>query len=404
MRKPVYFDAKEVISEANNWERETKAHHYVRAGEMVKPKTWRRSGLEKLVNEAIREFQQESGVRLPYNLEGSAPYVEYSRYWNHRNFQEVAIPVFRFYGWLKAASRFKLLIKFLQRNTSPNGMGSPCTVVDPFVVAKRHPSPGKLDCFLKSVRKRANQILKPYGLRVSWKSLAKVAEHGSTCRVGKAAIYAAGETVKEFCLKPFGELSGSPRKVLIKARGLKDLLLAPTEVARWAIDCVEGGEFNCFRDALNNNRLVRDNTDGVTLYLDPKTEKVIHGVKIVVGWSETYKYTQWLIIAGGRSFHCPCYNGWNERWAINEAFKSWGRQKELEKANEQLLAKLRPADRTILVYRKDSYAAGNCEAGTAVFAEENGFNGRVFVPAEWLLPHVGNPAVSRVLKRVASQL
>jgi hypothetical protein len=70
-----------------------------------------------------------------------------------------------------------------------------------------------------------------------------------------------------------------------------------------------------------------------------------------------------------------------QRFAIRVAQKAWAVQ-DLE--NNRVGVNL-PTDCTVLVFTQDSVTAGNCQAGTAAFAEKHGWKKRHFVPADWLV-------------------
>ncbi len=70
-----------------------------------------------------------------------------------------------------------------------------------------------------------------------------------------------------------------------------------------------------------------------------------------------------------------------QRFTTRFAEQAWRVQDAVLKAEGLEL----PTDRTILVWLEDSYAAGNCSAGTSAFAQANGWGGRKFVPLQWLL-------------------
>ncbi len=70
-----------------------------------------------------------------------------------------------------------------------------------------------------------------------------------------------------------------------------------------------------------------------------------------------------------------------QRYAIRLAAEAWATQDREAKANGLEL----PANVTVLACLADSYAAGNCERGTAAFMAANGWAHRRFVPVQWLL-------------------
>lgn len=405
MRRPNDFDRDDVAEQAANWRQETMEHYLSHPGQMIRPPSWRREGLETIANEAIKSFQENTGIRFPYNMNICAPYHGRSRYRNHRD-MEVAEKVFRFCGWLMAAVNFRN-IRFNLRHafSSGRGMNSPYTLLDPWAVAERFPSPGSLDRLIGKARFRANEILRPYGLRVSREAVCFAISSGSK-RVGKMAVNLAAMTISQYCQsgrewKYLGHLTGSSREILMKARGLRDSIRDSHIMTRWAIEMVEDGQFACIRDAVASGRLSADETDGVLLWVDSATHTALHGVTAVKGWS-THGNKYWLVKAGGRSYHS---DGWQEaREAVRNTLWAWRRQRQLERHEKKILDSLQPDDREILIWREDSYASGNCEPGTRAFANRSGWTNREFVPAAWLIKHhLGNPAVQRTLQYVAKK-
>jgi hypothetical protein len=416
MRKPNYVSEKEIQAESFNWRKETMAYYMANA---VGRKSWDRKGLHALVESAVDYFVAKTGFKeMPHNFATHGPYVGYN--WEKKQYEnlEIVEEVARFIGWLKKAAEIPELIWVIKNTQTHRGMNSPYLQLNLYTFAKRHPSPHRAGRFVRRLRKRANRILFGYGLKLSWRALGDTLEYGPRC-VGKAAMFAAAKTVEQFA-------SGSKRRkginlnnfwrtcegrkvngrdFLVKARGWRDALTAPDGIRVWAEEKIQDSEYSCLTEALADAhlKLVKDVTDGVEMYVDPTSETYIHGIKVLTGWQ---KHRMYLISDGtGRSYHYQAYYyGSTPRAAVRAALKAWHQQKQLERAHEQMLSKLRPADRTILVYREDSYRAGNCQAGTSAFAERNGFNGRPFVPAEWLFPHLENTAVRRVLNQVANQL
>lgn len=406
MRRPNKIRRDDINEQATNWRQKTLDHYLSHPGQMIRPPSWRREGLERIVNEAIKFFQESTGIRFPYNMSICAPYHGRSRHRNHYD-TAVAEKVFRFCGWLKAAVNLRnIRFNFRYAFQHGRGMNSPYTLLDPWAVAERFPSPGSLDRLIGKARFRANEILRPYGLRVSREAVCFAIISGSK-RVGKMAINLAAMTISQYCQsgrdwKYLGYLTGSSREILMKSRGLRDALRDSHIITRWAIEKVEEGEFTCIREALASNRLSADETDGVLLWVDSATHTTLHGVTAIKGWNE-HGNKYWLVKAGGHSYHS---DGWQEaREAVHDAFQSWRRHRQFERQEKSLLDNLQQADREILVWRADSRAAGNCKPGTDAFASRLGWADRAFVPAAWLIAHhMGNPAVRRTLLYVAEQI
>jgi hypothetical protein len=98
----------------------------------------------------------------------------------------------------------------------------------------------------------------------------------------------------------------------------------------------------------------------------------------------------------GESYHIEDYNNWRFARVWSNAKGDWIQVpvakralKEAIKAFEQrrLAAKEAglPNNVTVLVYRQDSYEAGNCRPGTEDFLRRQGWENRRYVPAQWLL-------------------
>jgi hypothetical protein len=379
--------------------------------------TFNRNGLDAIASMAVADYQKKTGHQLPWNLALHGPYVGLSwgrKYRLEGKHASIVEDVARFCGWLRAATTSPSLVRVIKENTTPNGMGSPYTTVNPWELAKRHPSPGRAGRFLVQVRRRANQILKPYGLQVSWVALGDMMLRGSIRNVGKAAKLAAAGTIKHFLngggkrkRLPFSSATKS-LEILIKARGLRELIQAPRPVMCWAVDRVEAGEFSCFREALTSaSRLIEDQTDGVSLIVDPLSATSVHGIKVTKGWAENGSQTWLLKTAGGQSYHAESWyddDDRSRRQAIQAALSAWGKQKKLERENREFLRKLQPHDRSVLVYFEDSLSAGNCRPGTESWMSSHGLSGKKFVGVHVLLKHLHEDRVRRVLQAVANRL
>ena len=357
---------------------------------------------------AVKSFENESGLKLPYNLSTHGPYVGFP--WSRRFFldeegKKIVEETARFCGWIRSAAKFPILVRLLEKTTSTRGVNSPSTKLDAWTLAKRQPSPGRTGRFLANVRWRANQILAGYGLRVSWESLGIVLIRGNRGNVGKAAKQAAAYTIRQFVSKKgigyFEERKNT--KVLIQSRGLKELVQKSPVIRAWAFDRVKEGEFSCFREASPHScRLVESNTDGVQLMLDPATGSILCGVKAVKGWDNDGN-CQWLLTFGDRSYHIINYGRVDRKTAVKRAVEAWKKQRQLEKENREFLKELQPKDRSFLVSIEDSLRAGNCRPGTESWMRQNGLLGKSFVGIHVLIPHLGDSRVRRVLQVVAKR-
>lgn len=248
---------KEELLEAADWRRE------------LNPKTWKsdwkpdwcRNGVEALI-ESARDYYSKTGHVLPYNLATHGPWVGYPS-GHHRLFEgdrygspskeKMVEFAGRVAGWIRTVANFCPGIVWLLRNTcSSRGMGSPYTICSPYGLFRSFPSPHRAERKFRMVRQRANQILEPYGLRVSWRGMVK-AMTGSRKATGKMAFVAAAETINNY-LSDYQGFTGSPVEILIKARGVYFLKQYENRADRhcyasWAVARVEAGEFSCLGEA-----------------------------------------------------------------------------------------------------------------------------------------------------------
>jgi len=441
----------EEIGEAVDWREELNPGPQLSMLSMGE--TFSRKGLQSMVEEAMGGFSEKSGMYyLPWNMAGAgAPWWSLP---HHKNFAihggvrkwveevhpdnehlkdfvknfEMRCPqgpveyAARFCGWLKVAGGKRGLAKALRATTTPNGMGSPYTTVNPFHILERWPSPHRAERQIWKVRKRANQILRPYGISVSWQALGQVIAYGPK-RVGKAAVWASAHTVCNYLLVygvvsfPSVEKNGRDerlnhakcRLVLEAAQGLADLEKYPLAVQRWAVQSI--GEFTSIREALRHaDRLVKDSTDGVELYLDPASKEVLHGVSCILGWTGEIPFTgggrMFLLRQEhtGRTFHESFWKGTTKE-RVRGALRAWRQQKELERLDADLISFLR-GDYGFcpLVYRQDSYRAGNCQPGTESWLNQLGWGNKEFIPAQWLISHLDYNLVRNVATHLCQEL
>jgi hypothetical protein len=231
------------------------------------------------------------------------------------------------------------------------------------------------------------------------------------CAVGKAALLAAEKTIEVY-LQYYDarhqywsrkELGQERFFYLKRARGLAEMRNHSPAVQRWAVARVFDGEFESLREALAaSSRLVRDETDGIELWLDPATTQTIHRVEVTQGWSPQRERFgdngQMLLLRQqhtGRSFHEAQFTEF--RQAVKEALAAWHRQAVVERQEANLVAFLR-GDRGFspLIYRGESYRAGNCSPGTEAWLQRHGWSGREFIPGQWLIPFLAEGLVRNV--------
>jgi hypothetical protein len=411
------------VFEAENWREELSAPE----------PTVNKNGLSSIVVKAMEEYSTVAKhchgrkfVHLPWNMAWwvSPPWANLPRWKNLRqsdplperyhvencekfsNCGELLTYAARFAGWLKTLAWFYGSVRVIEATQGP-GVGSPYTTVNLYRLFERWPSPHRLERQIWKARARANQILKPYGLSVSWSALGQAMLRHSV--VGKIALWAAEETLKvylsyydsRFQYYQKRELGQGRFFYLQLARGLVGMKDYPEAVQRWAVSKCFDGEFESLRGTLVvASRLRLDVTDGVKMYLD--SVEVIHGVEVVAGFALTRSVfgdigRMYLLrqVHTGRTYHT--HWGASPKELVREALSAWKRQREFEKENAGLICFLQ-GDRgySPLVYRESSYQAGNCQSGTEAWLEREGWSGMKFIPGQWLIPHLGDSRVRGV--------
>jgi len=201
-----------------------------------------------MIRKATEYFVAVTGHDLPYNLvwRGASVHTAFDGVWK------------RFGGWLKRAAdspACELLRLLIQKSTSSAGVWSPYTTLDLWGMVATFRSPETAARKLRSVRYRANQILAPYGVSVSWAGLG-VAMSRRRSR-GKAARIAAQRTLATILKGRFdiwesnryGSFSHvEGKRVFFLARGLADTIHDETTscLGHW----VRIGRFASLREAL----------------------------------------------------------------------------------------------------------------------------------------------------------
>jgi hypothetical protein len=419
----------EELAEVMNWKYESKLTSSIRSGGKTAEAGLKRQyvsaeGLAQLAEAGLDIFVAKTGFTgFPHNLvrtamSGAVGVVgRFGRVLSVKEADQQILSHGRFGGWIRAAATLRGCRKIIEKTQSSRGINSGRTTVDLWTLVQNNPSPGGFEEKVWKVRRRANQVLKPYGISVSWASIGQVLQGG--CRnIGKAARRAVEKTVQNYLsyytyeanYRPYGNMD---RCFFLKAgRGLAELKSHPDAVQRWAVGRTIAGEFESIRDALQNaNRLTQDNTDGVEMYLDSATREEIHRVEVFKGWmaDQSGKFgqqkTQHLFrqVHTDRTYHLEL-GYMSERDGVKEAIKAWRRQAELERKNKEIFSVLQPKNASVLVWFEDSLDSGNCESGTRAWAEANGFNGDMFVSAEKLLKFSGDPRVFRVLQTAAEKV
>ncbi|MDD4332996.1 MAG: hypothetical protein PHT51_02685 [Patescibacteria group bacterium] len=334
---------RQALREAGDWAAEQGNITWAQAGRgLPVGKTWNRRGLHDLAETAVGTFVWKTKIELPYNLATHGPYVWAS--WGRKNILRdeagdlIVEETARFCGWLKAAAEIAGLARWIGQVTNKRGHNSPRTMANLWAVAKNNPSPGHFYRQLCKVRWRANQILRPFGLSVSKRSMAVVANNGLRC-VGKTAYKAAADTVQFFIGRKFGLWEFCQgmraRKVLEASRGLKRFIHQPRYVQGWVVDAINSGRFSTFGEALKHVTLFKDETDRVVLWLDHTLMRSFKGIEVIPGWDECGK-AQYLVTYKGRSYHAGRWNA-NHRSAAHEALQAWKRQDELKRQEAEFL-------------------------------------------------------------------
>ena len=152
-------------------------------------RTWSRSGVEALAQSAL-DLPPE--VQWSYNTAQYGPWIGWpnrARRLTARR-DDMVSHAARLYGWLRTVAdgrhgAFRPVVRFLQRCHRGRGHNSPTTLLDIHDLVRRWPSPHRFVRWMTRTIQRADQILAPYGVRVSWRALA--AAVSARRRVGKAA-------------------------------------------------------------------------------------------------------------------------------------------------------------------------------------------------------------------------
>lgn len=362
------------------------------ARQSVRGETWDRAGVHALVDGAAQEFARVTGHSLPENLSthgcgsGAAwgkkhpraegvvrvidrpanrPFAEFfgasvepaaARIVHTAGYTDPVAEAARLAGFLRAAPQFPVLRELITRTTSVRGVNSPRTTLHLFKVAERW-SPGAAERQLRAVKARANEILSPAGLRVSWRALGDVLAEGPR-QVGKAAVCAAAGTLQGY---------GAPLTYREGRKTLAERMRTVSSVARQddGIMAHEAGPSVQVGDIL----------------VTPAWWVTARPFRRTKGWIATS--------ARGETFHADWVQTsvWTgtgyasipaEEAVAMEASRAFEKR---EKAAEE--ARL-PSNVTVLVTRADSRKAGNCDPGTAEFIRRHGWESRWYIPAGWI--------------------
>lgn len=364
--------------------------------------TFDKPGLERIVQSAADKFKEIHGFSLPWNIAHCGILYGLNKYKKHkvRDFRVNPIETTaRFCGWLNVAVDDSVITHFIRKTQSVNGMWSPVTRCDLWKVAERHPSPGAFRKWILAVDRRSRQILKPYGLKPSWRALASVAETGPR-KVGKAAFRVAAKTCRQLFestvnITAYFLNSLSDVEVLTRLSGVLPLIQL-NDIEQELVFLTMAYTKKSIREAMDTMDIVKDETDGVTMFFNRSLPLIanIHGVTIEGGVLENGN-VHYLYRLGSRSYHHYSPHD------IKVILRHWQQRRNLQEWAMRTFSK---PDRTVLVWVKDSITAGNCMAGTKSFMDKHGIT-KPFMPATELAKYAeGNDFVARTLKLVASQI
>ena len=284
---------------------------------------------------------------------------------------EVAIDGYlRTAGFLRATARSRLpALKKVLEKTQGNGANSPYTYFSVFSLATKLRSPGRAERLLWKVKKRAEAILFSYDGDVSpsWRSIAEALL--ITQQIGKAAVIAVAGTV-----------SGKSFPMYRKAR-------------EWLVDYHRC----CVKDSSDGVNVRREEKPcvtklGISVYRIAMPELTRRGHQVGIDFNFLVS-TQ-----GGRTYHSLRWG--NPHLALREAVQAWREQDRLAEQESEVVEFLNGEELGFcpLITRIDSTTAGNCLAGTNAWVSRNGWGGREFIPGMWLLPHLYDEQVKRVVK------
>jgi hypothetical protein len=387
-----------------------------------------RKGAEDLILRGMEVWREQGLGSLPYNLYKAGPLIGLPYGRRLDGVQSAVGHYARVGGFLGRAATSPVarpLVTFIKKVTTPNGQNSPYTRLDVSGLPAAFGSPEAASRKLVAVRRRANQILGGYGVCVSNASLAGVMTRYRA--TGKAARIAAMITLRDLLQRAFGvdtyQLKGW--NVFFVARGMAAAMKEDPVVRHWVGGRLNAGEFADLRSAMAaKSRLVVDRTDGVEMILDSATTVAKLGVEVSLGLlpvtgrrGRKVVQERFLVRKGERTFHADVIRV--ERWdplagcyrkadpigsAIRQALAAWRRQEESEVS---LRRDFRiPEGVSLLVYKADSHAVGNCREGTEVFMRKLGLSPTTeLVGSHILSARAGEDSrAERVIRYAASEL
>lgn len=386
----------EVAKEIANWRTENSAA--IRQSVAPRRPSWNRYGMQKLVGTAIKYFELYTGVNLPWNLASWGPYRGYSLHPKKREYEnkEVFNQAARFGGWIMAAAHIPGLVTFIAKTTSQRGVNSPHTYLDLWRAAERFPSPHRFYRRLCAVRRRANQILHPYGVNVSNHALAIALQFGPN-RTGKAARKAAADTLR-YLLWHSLRLEGqyTDIEILMGFRGfcqigIVNLEHIPIPLLTWAIQKCAKNIFQNLNSAIHaaENSLQaeniaansRENIDYSNLWIDKYETVFIHGIRVDTAISGG-GFWYYIVTHNGRRFVTPQRD--TPRCAVQDAIIAWKEERDNERRTAEAINFFR--NNNNFIYREDALNARFCDFGVRDFLRRHGLNMELDkVSSSWLL-------------------
>lgn len=272
-------------------------------------------------------------------------------------------------GFLRACAegKFPALKKVLEK-TQGNGANSPYTLFTVFELALKLRSPGRAERMLWKVRHRAEAILTAYEgyENPSWKSVA-LGLLAQSRSVGKAAVMAVAGTISGRIFSHYREA----REWLVDFHLCKVVETSDGVVARREIE-----------PRLQKMRVA---VYRIAMPLKSKSDRQV-GIRCA-----------WLVRSeSGRTYH---HEYGEAADALRAAVTAWKRQDELTARNADLIGFLQGEETGYcpLVTYGDSYQAGNCRPGTKSWLSRQGWANRDFIPGVWLIPHLNDERVRRVV-------
>jgi len=235
--------------------------------------------------------------------------------------------------------------------------------------------------------------------------------------------------LREFVEGDTGKLSVSFRSAVLRVRARAECLLSgwrnQPEVDRWsaaeallstwdteraayttALSALGKGTSGALEelqqrlfDLSDAGNPIADNSDGVECYLHPAPLLEQDGATVTLGVTVAEDGTRapiWVARFGERTYHA--------RWAhfgaegvLEYAQRAWARQDAALGVSGEVLGFLRGETGVCpLVVRRDSNRAGNCSPGTEAWLRSRGWADRKWIPAVWLIPHLGDERVRQV--------